>query len=625
MAQFPQQPGFQTSNCPRSQKHASIWYFGEKAGIDFRNGKAVPLTDQDTMISFKSSAVISDSLGNLLFYTDGKRVWNRNFGLMSNASSLVGNPGATQPAVIVPVPLNLNKYYIFTIDVLIFKTDDTYSTNGLTYTIIDMTMWGNKGDARDTMNFSLLKPVCQKMTAAGHKNQVDYWVVVHEWNSARFFAYLITSKGISDPVISEAGSFMGGGYNEQNNSAGYMKISPDGSKIALAISGMNRIEAYDFNNTTGIISHPFSPYGIEFSPDAKKLYVTLLQLTGNGPPVFPSKIYQFDLLKGLTDPVMIETNTGIRSGGMQLGQDGRIYVARTVNLKETKDSLDVIYNPTRPGKECNYNLSGNAANSRFSLDGRKSIYGFPTFIQSYFNIPKFTYDSICFSDSVHFKITNKANIDSVLWEFGDGNTSSDTNAAHAYSTPGVYLVKLTEMFNGKSYMDSSYVSVLKLPSLNIGRIALLYPQTSINLHAGGGFTRYNWSTGSKDSIINVVREGYYTVHVEDQYCCNTSDTVYVQPFSYYAPTAFTPDGDGKNDVFRLVGMNQDIIMNLKIYNRRGDLIYTSDIDNMGWDGTYNGNPLPMDTYVWVAYVEFLDPDIITGGDIVLKGNVILLR
>ena len=639
-AQLPQKNDDLITDCPRSQKQADIWYFGDKAGIDFRKGTAISLANKDTMTSIKSSAVISDSLGNLLFFTDGKRVWNRNFGLMTNANSLVGDLGVTQPTLIVPVPLNKEKYYIFTIDVMNYQTDNTFSTHGLRYTIIDMTMWGNKGDARDTMNLPLLNPVCQKLTAVKHKNRVDYWVIVHEWNSARFFAYLVNSSGISNPVISDAGSFMGGGYSEQNNASGYMKASPDGSRIALAISGMNKLELYDFDNSTGIISNPesytttdpgISPYGIEFSSDNKKLYVSLLQLTGNGPPGLPSKIYQFDLVNGFNNPVLIASNHGIRTGGLQLATDGRIYVSRTINHHEKKDSLDVIYNPTRPGKECNYNFLDSISNTRFSLKGRKSIYGLPTFIQSYFDIPLFTYDSVCFRDIIHFNIPNKANIDSVLWEFGDGARSTKMNPTHYFAQPGTYPVKLTETFNGKNYSESADVTILKLLNLNLTDTLLLYPESSINIHAGGGYSNYSWYTGtddsifSKDSIINVVKGGNYIVRIKDQHCCFSSDTVHVKPFIYYAPSAFTPNGDGKNDVFRLVGLYGDIKLNLQIYNRGGDLIFTSDDFYQGWDGTLKGYPAPLGTYIWIANIKFLSQDIITDGDIVLKGSVTLLR
>jgi len=80
-------------------------------------------------------------------------------------------------------------------------------------------------------------------------------------------------------------------------------------------------------------------------------------------------------------------------------------------------------------------------------------------IQSYFNIPAFTYDNTYTNQTIHFKITNQANIDNVLWHFGDGNTSTDLAPVHKYSQPGSYMVKLIEVFSGSSNMDSAQIII----------------------------------------------------------------------------------------------------------------------------------------------------------------------
>ena len=623
-----------STDCPRSQKQAEIWYFGDKAGIDFRSGTAIPLLDENVMVSVTSSAVISDSAGNLLFFTDGKKVWNRNFGLMTYANALEGDPGVTQPCIIIPVPDNPEKYYIFTIDMIGFNPDNSYTTRGLRYTIIDMTMWGGLGDSRDTINFPLLSPVCNKLTAVKHSNGKDFWVLVHQWDSDAFYSYLVDSKGLSVPVVSHAGSFTGGGAAAITNAFGYMKASPDGNKIGVAIAGLNKVELFDFNSTTGVVSNAKSfatndtgitPYGVEFSSDSKKLYISLLQIVGDGPPARSSKIYQFDLLTGLNNPVLIDSITGIRIGGMQLAKDGRIYVSRTINTFDKRDSIDVIYNPTRPGSECNYNLLNHLPDSRFSLDGRKSIYGLPNFMQSYFDIPLFTYDGVCHKDITRFNITNKANVDTVFWEFGDGVTSSDISPQHVYPLPGKYTIKLTETYNGKNYTDSVVINILKLSAINLGDTILLFSGASVILHAGGNYMQYLWSTGSTDSLITVEDGGNYTVRVKDNNCCFNEDTVYVNLFKYYFPSAFTPNTDGKNDIFRMIGKDPNIAMKLYIYDRWGQLVFFSDQMDKGWDGTLNGQPCPSDTYVWIANLKFLKDDIITKDDIVFKGTVILLR
>jgi hypothetical protein len=451
-----------------SGKQADIWYFGEHAGIKFQDGDASPLTDQNVMTSYKSSAVISDSVGNLLFFTDGKSVWDRTFDTLPYAPPLDGDLGVTQSCIIVPQPGKSNIYYIFTIDVLSFMPDNTYETKGLEYSIVDMSLNNGLGNGTSQWNIPLLTPVCQKITAVYHQNGKNVWIITHKWDSDEFYAFLLDSNGLSSPVISNSGGIQGGGFANQMNAYGYLKASPDGSKIALAISGTNNVELYDFNNSSGNVSNPqtytftvpgISPYGIEFSTDTRKVYTSLVQINGNGTPTYSSRIYQFDLLKGMSPPVLIDSAVGERLGGMQLGTDGRIYLTRTITLINRKDSLDVIYNPTRTGLNCNYNQLGNVPQSRFSLNGRMCIYGLPNFIQSYFARPIFTHDSVCYGQLTRFNITNKANIDSVYWDFGDGSASIQMTPSHLYAQTGNYKVRLIESFNGFNFIDSVLITI----------------------------------------------------------------------------------------------------------------------------------------------------------------------
>ena len=451
-----------------SGKQADIWYFGEHAGMKFQDGNAIPLTDQNVMTSFKSSAVISDSTGSLLFFTDGRRVWDRAFDTLPYAPRLDGDLGVTQSCIIVPQPGRSTIYYIFTVDVMAFMTDTTYETKGLEYSVVDMSLNNGFGNGTPQWNIPLLTPVCQKITAVYHQNGKDVWIITHKWDSDEFYAFLLNSNGLSNPVISNSGGIQGGGFTSQMNAYGYMKASPDGSKIALAVSGTNNVEVYDFDNSSGYVSNPqaytftvpgISPYGIEFSTDSRKVYTSLLQITGNGTPAYPSRIYQFDLPTGMSSPVLIDSAVGERLGGMQLGPDGRIYITRTITMINKKDSLDVIYNPTRMGLNCNYNLLGNVPQSRFSLNGRKCIYGLTNFIQSYFARPIFTHDSACYGQVTRFNITNKSNIESVYWDFGDGSTSNQMTPSHLYVQTGNFNVRLTESFNGYNYKDSALITI----------------------------------------------------------------------------------------------------------------------------------------------------------------------
>jgi gliding motility-associated-like protein len=625
---------YPVTNCPRSERQADIWYFGDKAGIDFRSGTATPLTDENVMTAFKTSAVISDSLGNLQFFTDSKSVWSNNFAEMNATPSMLGDLGVTQSCIIVPKPGTSGLYYIFNIDVLTFNLDNTYTTRGLTYSVVDMTKNSGLGNGTSQWNIPLLTPVAQKLTAVRHSNGKNYWIIVHKWETNEFYAYQLQESGLSDPVISQAGPIFTGSYNDQTNAYGYMKASPDGTKIGLAISGRNIVELCDFDASSGAVFNPvdyifaqpgIAPYGVEFSSDSKMLYCSLLMLTGNGPPAIPSRVYQFDLRSGLTNPAFIDSLPGIRTGGMQLARDGRIYIARTINFLIKKDSIDVIYNPTRPGTDCNYNLVNNAVNSRFSLNGRFSTYGLTNFMQSYFQRPAFDHDSVCKGNVTRFDIINQANIDSVAWDFGDGSRSGQLSPSHLYNAAGNYLVKLTEFFNGKSFKDSVPITIHVLPTIQLGDTILLYSGASITLYGGAGMQSYLWSTGSGASEITVQDEGKYWVKVEDYNCCYNADSVYVKVFKYFFPTAFTPNGDGKNDVFRIIGIYRNINYHLYIYDRWGKMLFQTDNIDEGWDGNYKGQKCPPDTYSWEAFIDFPGNDITTNGKVRLKGTVIILK
>ncbi len=623
------------SNCPRSQKQAEVWYFGEKAGIDFRTGTATALTNQNVINAMQATASICDSLGNFRFYTNGRTVIDYTYSIMPNATGLDGNPGVTQPCIIVPWPGDESLYYIFTIGMISYNP--AVPTKGLTYTIIDMKLRSDSGDAiSSVLNKQLLIPVCQKITAVANRDHSGIWVIAHKWESNEFYAYLVTNAGIAAPVVSAVGSAHSAHGTEpgKNNAVGYMKCSPDGSRIALAIPDDKLVELFDFNNATGVITNPksyvvtkpaISPYGIEFSPDSKKLYATVLVYLGISIPEKPTCIYQFDLAGGFNNPVIVDSVAGVRMNAMQLAPDGRIYLSRTNSLASKRDSLDVIYNPNRLGTACNFNLKNNVAGSRFDILGRKSVYSLPNFVQSYLNVPAFTWDSVCHGDATQFHITNNANIDSVTWNFGDGGTDRSLSPAYSYSNPGTYWVTLTEKFNGGSFTDSIKITTYPLPAINLGDTILLYSGSTINLHAGGGFTEYLWSTGSNDSIINVENQGSYWAKVKDVHCCFNSDTTFVKVFKYFIPNAFTPNGDGVNDLFRVTGLYNNINFNMVVYDRWGQLVFESDNINTGWDGKIAGNYCPPESYVWVVKISFLGQDIITKGDIVFKGTVTIVR
>jgi len=147
---------------------------------------------------------------------------------------------------------------------------------------------------------------------------------------------------------------------------------------------------------------------------------------------------------------------------------------------------------------------------------------------------------------------------------------------------------------------------------------------------GSGGTFYKWEpeTGLNDNSIAdpiavLQQDASYVLTVSDDAGCPTSDTIYIKAYkgpAIYVPSAFTPNNDGRNDLFRCIAPGISTLYFFNVYNRYGQLIYTSNNSRAGWDGNYNGKPQPMGTYVWM--VKGLD---YKGNIHFEKGTVTLIR
>jgi hypothetical protein len=175
-----------------AQKELNNWMIGYKAGLSFNNGATIPQFNS-AMTYDEGSSTISDKNGNLLFYTDGVTVWNRNHQVMQNGNSLAGYYESTQPALIVKQPGSETIYYIFT-------------TQSLYYSIVDISLDGGLG-AVTVKNVSMTNIIIgARVTAVKHCNQKDIWIIARSLGLAglsQFVSFLLTNNGIStNPVIS---------------------------------------------------------------------------------------------------------------------------------------------------------------------------------------------------------------------------------------------------------------------------------------------------------------------------------------------------------------------------------------------------------------------------------------
>ncbi|NNK72682.1 MAG: T9SS type B sorting domain-containing protein, partial [Flavobacteriaceae bacterium] len=385
-----------------AQGEASNWYFGFGAGLQFNQatGTVTPVNDGQ-LTTNEGCASISSSTGELLFYTDGTTVFNRNHQVMDNGTGLFGNSSSTQSAIIVPKPNDINIYYIFTVDTG-FPAGSIDS--GLNYSEVDITLDGGLGSVT-VKNFNLLARCSEKISAV-LKDCVDnsVWVVTLASQNGdlntfdTYHAFQVTDTGVNSTSVKSTFPI------NISDRRGYLKLSPDGLKMACANmdgtfgTGLfdDVVYLYDFDSQTGIVSNQQtlsistnspSPYGLEFSPNNRFLYVhasnnyTAQDASFNDPASHASTLAQFDLeAADIQASEYIVDERQLYRGGLQLGPDGRIYRALSATYNQGIPFLGVINNPNEQGAACNYN------HTAIDLFPNLSSQGLPPFDQTLFNL-----------------------------------------------------------------------------------------------------------------------------------------------------------------------------------------------------------------------------------------------
>lgn len=363
-----------------AQNYGNNWCFGSGIRLNFNDCEPIVQTSANS--GSEGCSAISDINGDLLFYTNSDHVWNKNDNIMTNGN-LGGVIGTHSQVIIVPKPLSGNRYYIFTT-----QRQDYTGIQKFRYSEVDMSLNGGLGSVI-VQNVDLTSlNTNEEVTATYHSNGTDIWVLTHEYGTSNFLAYLVTSSGISSsPIISSVGSSHLP-CSANVNSAGNMKFSPNGNKLAFNGHGENNnpstniLELFDFNNSTGVVSNIIklrylgNEYGLSFSPDNTKLYCTTWT-TGSITAADSNYLYQFDISSN--DSTSIANSRTILHSGYcldnqfgtaNIGPDGKVYVT-----KHDQQYLGVIEFPNLSGLACNYIDSG------IYLNGLTSNFGLTNYIE----------------------------------------------------------------------------------------------------------------------------------------------------------------------------------------------------------------------------------------------------
>ncbi len=725
-------------NIPQNKK----WAFGSNSGLDFVSGTATGITT--SILTNEGCAAVADAAGNMLFYTEGTKVWDRTGAIMPSGSAIVSftTSSCSQGAAIAPVAGNPNQYYLFSLE----EQFATTSYCHLAYCIVDMTLNGGLGDViSSTLGTPITNKLAEKMTLCQGDNCNNLWLIVHRTDSIKFLAYNITAAGIAPPVVSTVGTFTA----TDAYLIGVMKVSPDRKHlVAQSYYAASGTELFDFNATTGVVSNckvldsTTMQYGAEFSPNSTKLYAE----------EWSTSVDQYDIT-GTTAAAVRATRTTVISGGevsdLRLGPDGKIWA----NPSYSSTQLDCIANPDVAGTGCTYTPSAvTLAGSSYAIFGMGSQYYeypgggdttikskdtvvclYPTGIiinsdtsgSSYFwsngastssinatalgtywevisNNCKINIDTIHVKGDIFTTITNasdtflcanSAGIDltapsgyaNYIWQDGSTNLSLHVNA------PGAFYVKYDSYC--KEHIDTFNVALRSL-SFTLGPDVTVCSNFNIDVPVKGSDVSYRWFDGSTGSSYSASRTGDYGVTVTKGSCV-ASDTINVHFFHYHQnirdtfickgepfaidlvctpppsgtvlwndgttnpvktvrdsgtywvyvsmgecqildtvhvvtgycncwydmPTGFTPNGDGLNDIAKPRIQPGCTVSGYQfnIYNRWGELVFTSDVPGKGWDGNYKGQPADLGVYMYSLqfFIGVHDKPVYNNGSITL--------
>ncbi len=182
-------------------------------------------------------------------------------------------------------------------------------------------------------------------------------------------------------------------------------------------------------------------------------------------------------------------------------------------------------------------------------------------------------------------------------------------------TPGNYNVRL--LFSNTCIISSPlFIDLASINTLNLGKDTTLCSGEKLLLKAKVKNVQYRWQDGSTDSNFLVRQPGKYVVQITNNYGCTASDSITVNfkqctDCAIQVPTAFTPNGDGLNDVFKVLTSCPLIDnFNLQIFNRWGQKLFETKNVSQAWEGKTKNKPLPMGIYIYtLQYKKYGTPNI----------------
>lgn len=246
----------------------------------------------------------------------------------------------------------------------------------------------------------------------------------------------------------------------------------------------------------------------------------------------------------------------------------------------------------------------------------------------------FVADTLCELKPVQFNAT-LTGISSWAWNFGDGTSTAAPPLTHTFGKPGSYPVTLiVQDVNGCGSQPAvNTVIINPMPDIDAGPDKFFRIGSSVTLDASisnPGNYDFVWTPGTylnTTTLLNPTaltdrRMTYYITATDKATHCANTDSMVIKPISIVqVPNAFTPNNDGKNDLFRVLGTELVTRFNLRIFDRYGQLVFETNDKGQGWDGKRKGTDLPTGGFVYI--LTYSAPNYPAAQ--VEKGSFILIR
>lgn len=398
------------ANSLYAQHENDHWVFGNnKWKFDATHYLGYIHTINSPYLRYASSVISDKNTGNLLFYSDGYKIYDKNGAVMNNGDNLFGvnntafntfgNP-SDQSSIIVPLPNSNSIYYVFYIngdkkvDDQENLSDTTSYNYGLRYAIVDMSLNGGLGAVTSKNNILFSNSPTNALTSTVGSNGNSYWIVTA--NNGNFLSYKLTPGGLNtNPVSSPAPNY-----------GNFFKISPNSKKLATRINKGNNKGIYlsDFDNATGIFSNqtnivPPSSGGqflepsdftnsAEFSGNSDFLYFTNSDKCLCDYPAATSTVYSYQISNSTFNYVY--GHQGGHNLSMQRAANGKIYMIQNYQTAYNASGIrDVVLGWTSGNSYHSYSWvimdNPNIVNSSFNnigsqIPNAKNGYAFPQLV-----------------------------------------------------------------------------------------------------------------------------------------------------------------------------------------------------------------------------------------------------